>query len=135
MVARIPSIALLLALAACRTSTSSAPPSTPPVTVSRAQPVSAFELWEDGRLLGFVVRFEDATAPEKAFYSVRNREHQALGLIDLEGRAWRYRPHQREPEWQGTGTVLHGAQRILDGSAAATLIEVELDPRLSAPER
>jgi hypothetical protein len=69
------------------------------------------------------VRFEDESAPEHTFFSVRNERHQELGMIDRLGRAFRYRPHERDPEWLGTGTVLDGTRRIL--GAGTALVEVE----------
>jgi len=118
---------LLLALAACRT-TKTSPVSGPAnLEVTRAVPVRAWELWQDGLLLGSLVRFEETGDAGRAFYSVRNREGQEIGLVDLDGRAWRHRPLQSRPEWLGTGTVTEGAQRILGGTDKAELIEVDLD--------
>lgn len=86
----------------------------------------AWELWESGRCLGAFVRFEEHGNTERAFYSVRNREGQELGIVDLDGRAWRYRAHASEPEWLGSGTVIDGARRILGGTTAATSVEVDV---------
>ena len=71
-----------------------------------------------GAELGFVLRFE-ASEDGRCFHSVRNEWNQELGLVDAEGRAWRYRPHASEPEWLGTGTVGEGAGRILGATAAS----------------
>ena len=87
---------------------------------------------DDGRLLGSLVRYESQIDLSQGYYAVRNRDGQELGLVDLEGRAWRYRAHERESEWLGTGTVIEGARRILSGSWATTLEEVEL-AKLAAP--
>jgi hypothetical protein len=48
-------------------------------------------------------------------------------MIDLQGRAWRYRPHRREPEWLGTGTILKGARLVLGGGAASRMVEIGLE--------
>lgn len=128
-------LVLLLPLVACRTTKTSqaAGPST--IAVARAAPVRAWELWQDGLLLGSLVRFEETGDTGRAFYSVRNREGQEIGLVDLDGRAWRHRPHQSRPEWLGTGTVKDGARRILGGSEKAKLIEVDLDRLREVLER
>ena len=95
----------------------------------------AWELWQEGLLLGSLVRFEETGDSGRAFYSVRNREGQEIGMVDLDGRAWRHRQHQTRPEWLGTGTVGEGARRILDGSEKAELIEVDLDRLREVLER
>ncbi|HEV8112207.1 MAG TPA: hypothetical protein VGR31_05490 [Planctomycetota bacterium] len=115
-----------LALAACRTSTTSHVPGPASIAITQATPVRAWELWESGRCLGAFVRFEEHGNTERAFYSVRNREGQELGIVDLDGRAWRYRAHASEPEWLGSGTVIDGARRILGGTTAATSVEVDV---------
>ena len=120
---RLP-LLLLIAAAACRTTSTSRAPRPDSVPITRTAPTKAWELWDAGRCLGSLVRFEEPSNPRRAFYSVRNREGQELGLVDLDGRAWRYRPHESVPQWVGTGTVLEGARRILDGTAAAELVEV-----------
>ena len=122
----------LAALGACRTTTSESLPGPKHLEITRTLAVRAWELWEEGRLLGTIVRFEDPGDPRKAFLSVRNRERQELGIVDVEGRAWRYRPHQREPEWLGTGTVLAGARRILGAGEGARMIEVGVE-KLKSP--
>jgi hypothetical protein len=94
--------------------------------VTRAEAVFVWELREAERVLGFVVRFETGEAISKTYYSVRNEHHQELGLVDADGRAWRYRAHQRDPEWLGTGTVVNGARLILDGSASAHMVATDL---------
>ena len=126
---------VVLPLAACRTTSTSQAPGPPAVVVTRAVPVRAWELWQDGLLLGSLVRFEETGDASRAFYSVRNREGQEIGLVDLDGRAWRHRPHQSQPEWLGTGTVKDGARRILDGSDKAELIEVDVDRLRAVLER
>lgn len=116
----------VLLWSACRTTISSTIPGETNPVITHTLPVRAWELWEDGQRLGVVVRYEDPSHPETAFFSVRNISQQELGMIDTQGRAWRHRPHQREPDWLGTGTVLSGARRILASSERAELIEVEL---------
>jgi hypothetical protein len=117
---------LLVPIAACRTTSTSHAPGPDSVAITRAAPVRAWELWESGRCLGSMVRFEETGNAARAFYSVRNREGQEIGMVDLQGRAWRYRARESEPEWLGTGTVIEGARRILDGTPSADLVEVDL---------
>ena len=126
---------LVLPLAACRTTSTSQTTGPSAVVVTRAVPVRAWELWQNGLLLGSIVRFEETGDAGRAFYSVRNREGQELGLVDLEGRAWRHRSNQSRPDWLGTGTVKDGAQRILDGTESAELIEVDVDRLRAVLER
>ena len=116
---------------ACRTTTSESPVAPAVLVITRTLPVRAWEVWADERLQGSVVRYEDPADSTKAYFSVRNREQQELGMIDVQGRTWRYRPHALEPEWLGTSTVLEGTRRIL-GGGAPRLIEVGLD-RLRIP--
>jgi hypothetical protein len=94
--------------------------------VTRAEAVFAWEVREADRVLGYVVRFETGEAKSKTYYSVRNEHRQELGLVDADGRAWRYRAHQREPEWLGTGTIVKGVRLILDASASAQLVATDL---------
>jgi hypothetical protein len=54
---------------------------------------------------------------------VQNVLQQELGRIDGLGRAWRHEPHEREPLWVGTGTVIEGARAILGASPNAVLDE------------
>jgi len=126
---------LVLPFAACRTTSTSQAPGPSNVVLTRSVPVKAWELWQDGLLLGSIVRFEESGDTGRAFYSVRNREGQEIGLVDLDGRAWRHRQHQSRPEWLGTGTVKDGARRILDGSESAELIEVDVDRLREVLER
>jgi len=94
--------------------------------VTRTLPTRGWELRDDGRLAGSVLLYSDPEAARMDYYSIRNVEGQVLGLIDLEGRAWRYRLHEEEPEWLGTGTVLEGARRILGTGALSSLEEAEI---------
>lgn len=122
--------ALAALLAACSASCSTTKTSTPPglgdAVVLRSQPVRAWELVDGGTRAGSVVRFEEPGANGRAWFSVRNVHAQEVGIVDVAGRAWRYRPHQREPEWLGSGTVLAGVIRILDAGPTAQLAEVAL---------
>lgn len=94
------------------------------VTISAA--VRAWEVVEAGRVVGVLVEFEERGG-ERRFFSARNPEQQELGMIDEQGRAWRYRPHASEPEWLGTGTVSEGVRRILELGTGAELLEVTLE--------
>jgi hypothetical protein len=118
---------LLLACLACRTTTTSTPANTTNVTASHTAPVEAWELWDADARLGSIVRYEGTGPGRKGFFGVRDVDGQDLGMIDLQGRAWRYRPHRREPEWLGTGTILKGARLVLGGGAASHLVEIELE--------
>lgn len=120
--------ALVLALAlvaACRTTTTSSPPNLEVAVVMRAEAVFAWEVREGGALVGHVVRFATSETRPKTWYSIRNAHQQELGLVDADGRAWRYRPHQREPEWLGTGTVAKGARLVLGAGEGAEMIAID----------
>ena len=80
----------------------------------------------EGRVLGELVHFQSPEIATVAYWSVRNRHGQELGLVDRLGRAWRRRPHA-EPEWLMTGTVEEGARMILGVPPEALLVEVSLD--------
>ncbi len=119
---------VLAALAcACRTTVTSSPPGLASAVVTHFQPVRAWDVVDGARHAGSVVRFQDPDREGRAWYSVRNEHRQEVGIVDVEGRAWRYRPHEREPEWLGSGTVLAGAGRILEAGPAATLVEVGVE--------
>ena len=94
--------------------------------IASARPTRAWRLAEGTATLGYVVCFEDPSDAERTFFSVRNELQQDLGLIDRRGRFFRYRPHRREPEWLGSGTVLEGARRILDAGPESELVEVRV---------
>jgi hypothetical protein len=115
------------ALAGCRTETTHSPINLDAAVVSHARAVSAWEVWDQGRCAGSIVRYEDVDRPSRGYYSVRNRDQQALGMVDFDGRAWRYRPHQRDPDWLGTGTVAHATSWILGCSEACELVPVPLE--------
>jgi hypothetical protein len=117
----------MLLAAACRTTTTSSPTNLDSAVIVRAMPHDAWQVLDGERLVGWVVRYETAVAGDRAYFSVRNVHQQELGVVDLDGRAWRYRAHQREPEWLGTGTIAGGARGILGASEKAELVQVELD--------
>lgn len=94
--------------------------------VMRSEAVFAWEVREGDRVLGYVVRMQTGEVPSKTHYSVRNEHRQELGLVDADGRAWRYRAHEREPEWLGTSTVTNGARLILGASDEAQMIITDL---------
>lgn len=119
-------LACLLLVAACRTTSTYSPPNMGAAVVMRAEAVFAWELREADHVVGYVVRFETGDTVPKTYYSVRNDERQELGLVDSDGRAWRYRAHQREPEWLGTGTVTKGARLILGASEHAAMFATDL---------
>lgn len=116
-------ISCLSALAGCHTTSQTTSALAGDAVVSTGRVSGMWQVLDGERAVGFLVRFEDEGAPEHTFFSVRNERHQELGLIDRLGRAFRYHPHQREPEWLGTGTVLEGARRIL--GAGTRLEQVE----------
>lgn len=121
-------LVLLLACAtACKTTRTSSPPGLGEAVVLRSNAVRAWDVVEGGSRAGSIVRFEEPGANGRAWFSVRNVHAQEIGIVDVDGRAWRYRPHRREPEWLGSGTVLGGAIRILGAGEKAELVEVALD--------
>jgi len=113
----------LAALVGCRTTSSTTNAIASEAVVSTGTVSGIWQVLDDGRAVGFLVRFEDEGVPERTFFSVRNERHQELGMIDRLGRAFRYRPHERDPEWLGTGTVLDGARRILGAGTALEELE------------
>jgi hypothetical protein len=115
---------LAFSLAACTATHTSAPPNADSAIIMRTAPVRAWELREDGHVVGSLVRYETPGDAQKSYFSVRNRHQQEIGIVDLAGRAWRYRPHQREPDWLCTGTILEGARLVL--GAGKELVEVPL---------
>jgi hypothetical protein len=116
-----------ITLGACRTTSTTQPSAaSEPCAVTHAAPVRAWRVVGPEREHGFVVRFQEEGASERTYFSVRNLHQQDLGIVDALGRAYRYRPHQRDPEWLGSGTVLDGARRILDAPLESHLVEVAL---------
>lgn len=120
-------LAIAGCVAACRTTTSTSPASTPSAIVTRTVAVRAWEVWSENRCLGSVVRYEDPADSSRAIYTVRNTAQQDLGIVDLEGRAWRYQAHEHDPTWLGTGTVQQGTARILGIEGSCTLTEVPVE--------
>lgn len=121
------SILVLLALAtqlSCETTTHSVPV-LGDFDITHTSATRAWFVLDQGEIIGELVRFDDAEGV-RFFYSVRNPLHQEFGLIDEAGRAYRFRPHQEEPSWVGTGAVLRGVRQILGSSEAAELREIEL---------
>ena len=118
-------IAALVLLASCET-TRNALPTGGERTPARTEPVRAWAIVSGGEAHGFAVRFEEKDG-DRFFFSVRNENQQELGLVDSLGRAYRYRPHQEEPEWLGTGTVEEGVRRILELPEGARLEPVAFE--------
>lgn len=96
------------------------------VTITRTLPARGWEVRDDGRFAGSVLLYADPAGGGASYYSVRNAQGQVLGLVDFDGRAWRYRLHEEQPEWIGTGTVLEGVRRILGTSGLSELEETEV---------
>jgi hypothetical protein len=126
-------LACLGGSAACRSVSTQIPANLDSAVAAHADPVRAWEVRDDGRTAGTVVRYEDAEHPARGFFSVRNIDQQVLGIIDLEGRAWRYRPHQHDPEWLGTGTVAQATSWILGFKDACELREIPLESLTPEP--
>jgi hypothetical protein len=118
--------------ASCRTTSTSTTPNVSSAVIVRGKPHGAWQVVDADRLVGWVVRYETPDTGERAYYSVRNEHQQELGVVDVDGRAWRYRAHQREPDWLGTGTIAGGARAILGASAGARLEPIALE-RLGEP--
>jgi hypothetical protein len=118
---------LALFVVACRTTRTSTPPNMSSAVIVRGMPDEAWQVVDGGRVLGFVVHYDTSGETGKAYFSVRNEHQQELGIVDGQGRAWRYRVHQREPDWLGSGTVVSGARSILSGSDATLLVPIALD--------
>jgi len=129
--ARVLAAAALLALGAgaagCRTTVHEAPVGAGGFVSAVALPERAWEMVVDTRVVGVVVEFVEQGDGGRRFFSVRNELQQELGLVDGEGRAWRYRPHETEALWLGSGTVIEGAARILGLAGEAALYEVALE--------
>src|SRR5262245_370592 len=121
--------ALLLAAAgalpACRVTTTERIARPQEGRVEHGAATRSWNALADGALIGRVVLFEAEDRPEAPVFMVQNELGQDLGLVDSLGRAWRYRPHQRDADWLGTGTVGEGVARIL-GAETCLLEEVLL---------
>lgn len=100
-------------------------------TLHRVPLVATWDVVDDGRVVGAVLRFEREVVPgadSELIYIVRNEHGQDLGLVDALGRAWRKRPHAPD-EAVGAGTLEAGARRILGAGEGAQLVQ-----RAPAPE-
>ncbi len=119
---------MVLALGAlacgCRTSERSVPAGGLDAVVTRSHRTQSWEARAEGATIGFVVRHETSEQPARFFFLVQSLERQDLGLIDAQGRAWRYRPHASEPEWLVSGTVPQGVAAILGCRAPVELAEL-----------
>lgn len=130
----LPLLCLVLAIPsfACQTRVSRTQVPAEAVPMASALPTRAFELVERGRVVGIVVEFVELRG-DRRFFSVRNELQQELGLVDQDGRFWRYRAHgEEDAEWIGSGTVLLGAIRILEADEGCEMFEVGLE-LLSTP--
>lgn len=116
---------IAVAPSACTTTVESSPPGLADAIVRHALPTHAWRVLSGGWEVGLVVRFEEGDTG-RFLYVVRNRHNQDLGLVDANGRAYRYRPYEEEPEWLSTGTMLDGALAIL-GIPGGELQELALD--------
>lgn len=123
---------LPLALAACLTEQTSAPPHLEDAVVTSLAPAAAWVVEEGGRTRGSVLLFEEG-GDGHALYVVRNEHRHDLGTIDRLGRARRLRPHE-EPLWVGTGPVLDGVRLILDLGPGASLRPVPVHELREGPE-
>jgi hypothetical protein len=117
--------------AACTTESHSQLAGPQSALITRTLPARAWFVRDDGVIVGSVLLYSDPAQPTTGYYSVRNPNGQVLGMVDLAGRSWRYRIHEEQPEWLGTGPVAEGVRRIL-GTSALTSLE-ELDPAALAP--
>jgi hypothetical protein len=101
-------------LAGCMTTETRQVSSAAPAIVRLGERARSWQVLHQDEVVGTVVAFREVGLPDDALYVVRNPYGQDLGLIDALGRAYRYLPHHKEPAWVGSGTVLLGAERILD---------------------
>lgn len=127
IVSRLALVVGLVFVSACQVTTTNTPPGLGDGVLLRSTPVRVWDVVEAASIAGFVVRFEEPGKKGRAWFSVRNPSSQEIGIVDVDGRAWRYRPHQRDPEWLGSGTVAAGASRILGAGSDAELVEVPIE--------
>ena len=112
----------------CITTTEHTSPTALPQAVA-SMPESAWSIAPVGMpadAIGWLVRFQEDGEAGRSFYSVRNLHHQELGLVDTHGRAWRFEPFEREPNWLGSGSVPEGVSRILSPGSPVVLTEMSL---------
>ena len=119
-------IVLAAALLGCRTRAETAPPGLNDAVIAHASASRAWAVFDGGRLVGSVVRYDEPGRRHRFLYTVRNVHSQDLGMVDDQGRAYRNRPHA-EAEWVGTGTVLGGVRTILELGPEAEIREVSVD--------
>lgn len=122
-------IATLL-LAGCMTTETRQVSSVAPAIVRVGERARMWQVRHEDETVGTVVAFQEAGLAGDAVYVVRNPWGQDLGMIDGLGRAFRYLPHHEDPAWVGSGTVLLGAERILD-LGPCRLVEI---PEEGAPQ-
>jgi len=115
---------ILLAAGGCRTHSIKSPATTPAVArIARPETLWRVSAPGSDEPEGWVVYFRSSETFRDSVYMVRNRWHQDLGLVDGLGRAFRYRPHQEEAQWVGSGTLLEGVRLILGGRDDLELVE------------
>lgn len=115
---------VVLTTCGCRTHRIKSPVAVPALArVARTETLWRVEEPGHEGTRGYVVFFRSEGTSRDSVYVVRNRWHQDLGMVDGLGRAYRYRPHQEEAEWLGTGTLVEGVTRILDLEGPPVLVE------------
>ncbi|TAJ25325.1 MAG: hypothetical protein EPO68_00170 [Planctomycetota bacterium] len=119
-------IAPLLLQTSCRTTRERAPVDPADAAPVHSSAVRAWRVVEAGAVRGWVISYREDARDPREFFAVQNELRQELGLIDAQGRAWRYRPFQAEPEHLTSSTLADGARAILGASADAKLEEVSL---------
>jgi len=125
------------ALAGCRTTETRQPAGIEGARATVTRPLRAWRVREGADLRGVVIEFADPAQPDdpgRRYYSVRNSWQQELGMIDANGRAWRFTPPRGEARWIATGTLAVGASAILDLGPSGALEEAPLEELRKAPE-
>lgn len=110
-----------LVLAACVSAVERGPVGGSTAMVARGSARAAWRVVDGDAIAGSVLRYQE-DGGSRTWFSVRNSWSQELGIVDSDGRAWRHRAHEREPDWLGTGTIADGARRILAASPNAKLV-------------